>query len=70
MMMAKPLPEDTTLEDVSQWLRDEFPSAVAVTLFVNYYEHEITMRRVAGERPNPSPSQSTMRRLDGHWARV
>lgn len=63
------IPETTTIEEVAEWLRGQFPSAVSVSLFVNYYEHEITMKRLAGERPNPSPHHATMRRLDGNWAR-
>lgn len=68
-MAVPPLPEDTTIEQVTQWLRQQYPSAVAVTLFVNYYEHEITMRRLSPDRIRSEFEGGNMKRLDGNWAR-
>lgn len=68
-MPVPSLPEDTTIEQVTQWLRDTYPSAVAVTLFVNFYEHEITMRRLSPDRPRSEFEPGNMKRLDGQWAR-
>lgn len=68
-MAVQQLPEDTTLEQVTRWLREQYPSAVAVTLFVNHYEHEITLRRLAADRPRSEFEPGNMRRLDGQWAR-
>lgn len=68
--MTVPLPEDTTIEQVTQWLRDQYPSAVAVTLLVNFYEHEITTRRLSPDRPRSEfETIGNMKRLDGKWAR-
>jgi hypothetical protein len=67
-MPVPPLPEDTTIEQVTQWLREQYPSAVAVTLFVNYYEHEITTRRRSPDRARSEFEPSSMKRLDGQWA--
>jgi hypothetical protein len=69
MEIVLPLPEDTTIEQVTQWLRSQYPSAVAVTLFVNYYEHEITTRRLEPDRPRSEFERISMKRLDGNWAR-
>lgn len=63
------LPEDTTIEQVTQWLRDQYPSAVAVTLFVNYYEFEVTTKRLQPDRPRSEFERVSMKRLDGQWAR-
>lgn len=68
-MTVPSLPEDTTIEQIVQWLRDQYPSAVAVTLFVNFYEHEITTRRLSPDRQRSDSEVGNMKRLDGQWAR-
>lgn len=61
------IPEGTTLEEIAEYLRTLHCSAVSLTLFVNYYDHEVTMKRVAPDRKRDA-NAPTYRRLDGQWA--
>ena len=63
------LPEGTTMADVAEWLRKQYPGAVSASLFVNYYDHEVTVRDRSPSRVRSEFKAASVRRLDGEWAR-
>jgi len=57
------IPEDATLEDLARWLRNRYPDAVSVNVFVNYESCDVEAKRRSLRLGEPV----SMRRLDGMW---